>query len=601
MNQGKRGDQVQDLFASLADRRGKAPAHWLNVSRVRRGDVVLHYFDQAIQGISTVDRNPTIAPRPQDPDAPDGRFAKVRFIQLERPIPREDVPMPWRLAERGPFNKHGKVNQGYLYELSDEFAERVRTEFWNRWPAGSPWAATENRWLFQANPDRFDLTGHLASWDIGNEDTWTVKRHKDEYREGDDIVIWQSGDEAGAYALGVLTSEPFEVDELDWDPDAGPGPFTQVKYRLTRKLEPPVYRRDLLDDPILSQLGVIRQPQGTNYRVTAEQWEALVAAASPTEASTEPLPGRARASVDDIHTHLTKLGMRIDRRTTARFHHSLATRGFVVLSGISGTGKTWLAELYAEAIGAPLCHVAVAPNWTTNEDLLGWADPISGTYRHTEFSTFLMAAAEAHEQAASAGTDPLPHLLLLDEMNLARVEYYFAKFLSAMEVRSRNGFADLHLGDDLTVRLHPNLWFVGTVNVDETTHGFADKVYDRAQLIELTIDRAAIANHLGTVPYAGDVLAVWDLVREVKPFAFRIIDEIKMYADQVENADGTWEEALDDQLLQKVITKLNGSDARLGPALEGLVELTESAYPLTHEKVVRMRDQFAEHGFTSYF
>ena len=79
--------------------------------------------------------------------------------------------------------------------------------------------------------------------------------------------------------------------------------------------------------------------------------------------------------------------------------------------------------------------------------------------------------------------------VILDEMNLARVEHYFSRFLSAMEIRAREGAAQLDLAPGHHVELTPNLRFTGTVNVDETTHGFADKVFDRAQVLELPLPR----------------------------------------------------------------------------------------------------------------
>ena len=99
-------------------------------------------------------------------------------------------------------------------------------------------------------------------------------------------------------------------------------------------------------------------------------------------------------------------------------------------------------------------------------------------------------------------------------MNLARVEHYFSRFLSAMEVRSREGIAQLDLAPGHTVELTPNLRFTGTVNIDETTHGFADKVFDRAQLLELPLQR----NDVDRVPrrtsrYGDVLLRVWDALR----------------------------------------------------------------------------------------
>src|SRR4029078_9418528 len=96
----------------------------------------------------------------------------------------------------------------------------------------------------------------------------------------------------------------------------------------------------------------------------------------------------------------------------------------------------------------------------------------------------------------------------------------------------RWALARLQLGPPAHVWLPPNLKFVGTVNVDETTHGFADKVYDRSQLIELRIDKDAVLAHLRERPYATDIGEIWDNFQEVAPFAFRVLDEINAYVDE---------------------------------------------------------------------
>jgi len=294
-------------------------------------------------------------------------------------------------------------------------------------------------------------------------------------------------------------------------------------------------------------------------------------------------------------------GLQLDEQTVRRYHVSLKTRGFVVLSGVSGSGKTWLAELYAKAVGANTLLVPVAPNWTANEDLLGYYDPLAKEYRHTTFSRFLQRAASAWSEAQRAGVAAQPYHLILDEMNLARVEYYFAKFLSAMEIRAREGSARLELDGDTATELTPNLMFIGTVNVDETTHGFADKVYDRAQLIEIPVSEAAMRQHLAGTSYATPVLEVWRAMRPIAPFAHRILDEIAAYVGQAQKLGVDANEALDEQLVQKVLPKIRGTDPRIGEALGRFIELAEPAWPLSAAKAKAMQDTFASHGFTSYF
>ena len=303
---------------------------------------------------------------------------------------------------------------------------------------------------------------------------------------------------------------------------------------------------------------------------------------------------------ETIRSRIETEGLVVSDRTLRRFHLSLRSRGFVILSGISGTGKTWLAQAYARAVGGRELLVPVAPNWTTNEDLLGYLNPISGVYHDTAFSKFLREAALEWETAGEEEREPVPHYLVLDEMNLARVEYYFATFLSALEVRQREETARVQLGEDV-VLLTPNLRFVGTVNVDETTHGFADKVYDRAQLVELEAPREAIERHLADSPLTETLLSAWEALHEVAPFAFRVVDDIRDYVEAAEALGVEVEAALDEQMLQKLLPKVHGIDPRIEQALTGFIELCGDRFPLSADKARRMRIRFNEHGSASYF
>jgi hypothetical protein len=315
-----------------------------------------------------------------------------------------------------------------------------------------------------------------------------------------------------------------------------------------------------------------------------------------------PKHSYAEPPFEQIAAEIAGYGLRIEDRTLRRYHNALKVRGFVILSGVSGTGKTWLAEAYAKAVGARHCIVPVAPNWTTNEDLLGYLNPLDGEYHDTPFSNFLRDAATEHADAQRGRRRAQPFHLVLDEMNLARVEYYFARFLSAMEVRARHGTAVIELAAAETVLLPPNLIFVGTVNVDETTHGFADKVYDRAQLIELEASRDALATHINDAPHGDFLLAIWDEVVGVAPFAFRVVDEIAKYVTIACNDGQSWQQPFDEQVLQKILPKLKGTDLRIGQVLDRLATLLpEDRFPLSGRKIAAMREGFLKHGFASYF
>jgi 5-methylcytosine-specific restriction protein B len=191
---------------------------------------------------------------------------------------------------------------------------------------------------------------------------------------------------------------------------------------------------------------------------------------------------------------------------------SLAAKPFVILTGNSGTGKTKLAELFAQWIcGANKHRFAVVPvgaDWTDNRNVLGFVNHIrlitpSGenegvkvpVYQSTGILDLLLDAAQNGESAN-------PYFLILDEMNLSHVERYFADFLSSME--SLSGELLLHregrplprkLGGAAdvpeTLALPRNVFVIGTVNIDETTYMFSPKVLDRANVIEFRVDEAA--------------------------------------------------------------------------------------------------------------
>jgi hypothetical protein len=273
----------------------------------------------------------------------------------------------------------------------------------------------------------------------------------------------------------------------------------------------------------------------------------------------------------------------------------------VILSGASGTGKTWLAQAYADAIGARPKLAAVDPSWSSNEDLLGYLSPLDGFYHHTPFSEFVQESAREWTSADLAGRTAREFHVILDEMNLARVEHYFSRFLSAMEVRSREGIARLDLAPGHTVELTPNLRFAGTVNIDETTHGFADKVYDRAQLLELPLQRTYVEEYLQGEPYEEVLMRVWDALRPIAPFGFRVLEEMHHYVVAAGEVGVEWQVALDEQFVQKVLPRVRGADGRLDEGLEAFLQALGEGFPLARAKAGIMREDYATHGFASYF
>ena len=320
------------------------------------------------------------------------------------------------------------------------------------------------------------------------------------------------------------------------------------------------------------------------------------------------------------------------------YHVALQTKPLVILPGISGTGKTRLTRLYADAVygdssagaaGLENDHyllVAVQPDWHNAHDLLGYYNALTSKFHPTPFMRFLLQAA----------ADPAtPYFVCLDEMNLARPEYYLAPILSALETEDH--LLDLGVpaatvetvaGEILAnpFRLPLNIRITGTVNVDESTHTLSDKLLDRANVIELTdVDLAAFRQS-----YREPVdEAAWQIISQIhaimtragQAFGYRTLAEMLRY---IERARGVLPpaQALDQQIKQKILPKLRGDDTpRLRRALTALLELlvgqpqsawgraaavepeamAAAPFPDSAEKVRRMLERLETEGFTDFY
>ncbi len=168
-----------------------------------------------------------------------------------------------------------------------------------------------------------------------------------------------------------------------------------------------------------------------------------------------------------------------------RFVAGLAASKILILEGISGTGKTSLPYAFSRYLGYPATMVSVQPSYRDKTELLGYFNEFSKRFNETEFLRALYEASYREE----------PCFIVLDEMNLARIEYYFAEMLSVLEMPSQAEWIidlvptawpgdPMHL-DSGKIMVSPNTWFIGTANNDDSTFTITDKVYDRAMPIEL--------------------------------------------------------------------------------------------------------------------
>jgi hypothetical protein len=207
-----------------------------------------------------------------------------------------------------------------------------------------------------------------------------------------------------------------------------------------------------------------------------------------------------RDALQGLSTRIEQSGLQYHRRTLNAFHTAMKvnqTTQMAVLAGISGTGKSQLPRQYALGMGIGFLQVPVQPRWDSPQDLMGFYNYIEKRFRPTDMARALYQLDMINNK--NSDYDDRMLLILLDEMNLARVEYYFSDFLSRLESRPTEGLlSDVNLRKDAEIeleipmpkgvaapRIFPgyNLLFAGTMNEDESTQSLSEKVMDRANML----------------------------------------------------------------------------------------------------------------------
>ena len=323
------------------------------------------------------------------------------------------------------------------------------------------------------------------------------------------------------------------------------------------------------------------------------------------ETVTKSLPGAEKELAETEFLHrffaLAKAkALLYDEKDLLNFHIAAKTARLIILAGMSGTGKSALIRLYAEALGLSaeqLAMVAVRPSWMDDSDVLGYLDMKNMTYRPADTGiTELLIAAEKHPEKL--------YIVCFDEMNLARAEHYFAQFISALEndketvIRLYNPALASRIYNSPVyppeIHVGSNVIFTGTINVDESTYHFSDKILDRANVITLQPGRfrdlaglvpkeTASQEEISAAVYAGfrregasialsaEELGFFDALNELltenggaSAIGFRVVRQIGSYLENIpDGSDLSRAEAFDNQIVQRVLTKLRGSAEQL--------------------------------------
>lgn len=373
-------------------------------------------------------------------------------------------------------------------------------------------------------------------------------------------------------------------------------------------------------------------------------------------------------SISGIKRYIASKGFTYEDDLIENFYLSLKSKPFVILAGISGTGKTRLVKLFAEAVGATAENgrykmVSVRPDWSDSSDLFGHVD-LNGEFVPGAIIDFIKRAEKDIFR---------PYFLCLDEMNLARVEYYLSDILSVMETRDFHNstietaplISDTYYGADTTarekygeVKLPENLYIIGTVNMDETTFPFSRKVLDRANTIEFSyvdlmpqwtipiapVNTLNLPNSFLKTEYLllaqcfDETEAVGEYCSELQDInqilqkanahvGYRVRDEIVFYLLNNKKADLLSEdEAMDHEIMQKILPRIQGSSAAIKDMLCELfehcagdysgyqtedddisakmlraVQDPDCKYKKSAEKIAFMVRRYEEDGFTSYW
>lgn len=342
--------------------------------------------------------------------------------------------------------------------------------------------------------------------------------------------------------------------------------------------------------------------------------------------------------INHVRGYIAAKGYQFDPNTIANFYTCLKSGALVVLSGLSGTGKSSLARLFAEAVSAKFVPIAVKANWTDTADLCGFYNPDKKLYHSTPFLDALIEAQANPERL---------YLICLDEMNLSRVEYYLSDLLSVMEQKPPRlalySRAEWELRDELlkrdqkaaqegtlsdgelslrvrnvrayrhTIEIPSNVLICGTVNIDETTQPFSDKVLDRIQIMQFEhvsfADLPTDMTPLQPTKLTTTQLAEYRLIRGDMPidtawfdqinnilkiggfhFAHRVKRQIEDYC-AIALGGGIFTEVdaddiVDLQLLQKILPKLRGIRVAAHDRMfSELGDFCDERYPQTAEKL----------------
>lgn len=293
------------------------------------------------------------------------------------------------------------------------------------------------------------------------------------------------------------------------------------------------------------------------------------------------------AWLQNIYKQCDDFGIHFPQRILYAFHTALKISDWssvTVLAGVSGTGKSELPKLYAAFGGLNFINVPVQPSWDSQESMLGFFNSIDNRFDPEPLLRFLVQCTENDDY------NKYMSIVLLDEMNLAHVEHYFADFLSKLETRrgtSKNNVptVEVKLGagvEPYQLKLERSVLWTGTMNQDETTKSLSDKVLDRGLVINFPRPRTLSSRKtMGILDKAVEVTNRPMLTRST--WGSWIVREVKLEGDQLKELD----------MYKKIVEDINNELEHVGRALGHRVWQSIEYYIINYPTVVAEMNRLA--------
>jgi MoxR-like ATPase len=448
--------------------------HWERLMEIKPGDIILHYANGELLYASTSTASAVAENRPY------GRFEKVNLVKVDYyelvpsiPLSQFSEELQELSIEDGPINVNGGVKEGYLWRLNPEALKIIQSsQPETKWPNFAI-LDTESSWIFQANPDIFDIDEAISEL---KEITWKINRYKDRVHAGDIVYLWKSGENAGIVAVGKILSEPALLKDLEIEKrfirkkaagENGDKDFMGVRVSVEHVLGTIIRRQDLLNDPLLGSMQILRQSQGTNFVLNDEEAKAIHDLIN----SLNSKPKNPEYTLEQCSNETG-----LDESTLKRWKKAIERKGQAIIYGPPGTGKTFIAEHLAEHLiggGYGFKETVQFHPAYSYEDFIQGIRPKNRDDGKLEYSLvpgrFLKFCQDAADRQGIC-------VLIIDEINRANLARVFGELMYLLEYRGKG----IPLASDgNTFSIPENVRIIGTMNTADRSIALVDNALRR--------------------------------------------------------------------------------------------------------------------------